>query len=322
MSSPAPSLKLGFVVELEFTLDAYGLLIRSGRAKEVLGLADIMPVAVEYPYEVGGQRHYLTVPYIPGSSLKGRARSLLETALGLPLFTTDGKIYLHTRIVQLDIRDEEPYCPVDAVFGTPAIPPNIVAEEKRFVVECWAPTRAVFRDLFPSRRYGEGLCRSRGGCEGVQLADFLEEKWENRIDRVTSTADPRNVMRLRQGVEFEGGISFLIYDVDVCRKEVCDAHSKIIGEIKEKYGGLPALYYVNKLIDALELVERTYLGASGTRGYGRVKFRDLKAVMYDVRGEPRWDPKEGSVGSLEELRKFLNEKLAAVLGDWARRSCR
>ncbi|MEM4423822.1 type III-A CRISPR-associated RAMP protein Csm3 [Pyrobaculum sp.] len=279
------SLRLSYVLEISFKLETSGLLIRSGKAKEVLGLADIMPMTIEYPVVVNKKRYILTVPYVPGSSLKGRARSLLETALGLPLFTTDGKIYLHTKIVRIEIRDEDPYCPVDNVFGTPAIPPNIVAEEKRFILECWAPTRAVFRDLFPSDDYLKRLCEAKGGCEGVQLADFLEEKWENRIDRVTSTADPRNVMRLKPGVEFKGHISFLIYDLDICRKPVCDEKSPRTKEILEKYGGVPAYYYLDMLIDSLKLVERTYLGASGTRGYGTVKFKEVTGLLYDLGGE-------------------------------------
>ncbi|RFA95074.1 type III-A CRISPR-associated RAMP protein Csm3 [Pyrobaculum aerophilum] len=278
------SLRLEYVLEISFRLETYGLLIRSGKAREVLGLADIMPMAIEYPFVIDNRKYVLSVPYIPGSSLKGRARALLETALGLPLYTTDGKIYLHTRIVRNEIRDEDPYCPVDNVFGTPAIPPNMVAEEKRFILDCWAPTRAIFRDLFPSDEYLRRLCDAKGGCEGVQLADFLEEKWENRIDRVTSTADPRNIMRLRPGVEFKGHISFLIYDLDVCRKPVCDEKSQRRELIVGKYKGVPALYYLDMLIDSLKLVERTYLGASGTRGYGTVKFKGITARLYDVGG--------------------------------------
>lgn len=298
------SLKLNYVLEISFKLETNGLLIRSGKAKEVLGLADIMPIAIEYPFVMKNRRYIITVPYVPASSLKGRARALLETALGLPLFTTDEKIYLHTRIVRNEIRDEDPYCPVDNVFGTPAIPPNIVAEEKRFILECWAPTRAIFRDLFPSDEYLARLCDAKGGCEGVQLADFLEEKWENRIDRVTSTADPRNVMRLKPGVEFKGHISFLIYDLDICRKPVCDEKSPRTKEIVEKYGGVPALYYLDMLIDSLKLVERTYLGASGTRGYGTVKFKDVTGLLYDLGGELK-----GKIGptDLDNFKKELGK---------------
>lgn len=300
------SLRLSHVLEISFKLETNGLLIRSGRSKEVLGLADIMPMTIEYPVVMGGRRHLLTVPYIPGSSLKGRARALLETALGLPLFATDGKIYLHARIVGKEIRDEDPYCPVDNVFGTPSIPPKIVAEEKRFVVECWAPTRAIFRDLYPSDEYLERLCNAKGGCEGVQLIDFLEEKWENRIDRVTSTADPRNVMRLKPGVEFKGRISFLIYDLDLCRKPICDEKSPRTKEIVEKYGGLPAVYYLDMLIESLKLVERTYLGASGTRGYGTVKFKDVAGVLYDISAKTKVEipPKRDLDSFREEIGKL------------------
>ena len=303
--SAAPTLKLKYVVEISFKLDTFGLLIRSGKAKEIMGLADIIPVSIEYPYSINNSTYILTVPYIPASSLKGRARSLLETALGLPLYTTDGKIYLHTRIVKNFIYDEDPYCPVDNVFGTPAIPPNIVSEDKKFVVECWAPSRAIFRDLFPSVEYIRRLCDAKGGCEGVQLADFLEEKWENRIDRITSTADPRNIMRLKPGVEFEGKIHFLVYDLDVCRKQICDEKSSRSKLINEQYNGKPALYYLDMLVDSLQLVERTYLGASGTRGYGTVKFKDINVAVFDVGGKKVDGKGASDLGGLKNIVKEL-----------------
>lgn len=276
-------LRLLGIVELSFTLEASGLLIRWGRAKEVIGAVDIIPVSLERVYKIDNAERTINVPYIPASSLKGRARSLLETALGLPLHTTDGKVYLHMRVAKNSITDEDPYCPVDNVFGTPALDAKRLAEMGyTHLFHCWAPTRALFRDLFPSTEYVRALCENKGGCENVTLDDFLEEKSENRVDRVTSTAEPRQILRLKQGVFFDGSISFLIYKLDICRRKECDEKTRL-GDVLQNYA-YPARYYLDMLLESLQLVERTYLGASGTRGYGQVKFRNLKAKFIDLTG--------------------------------------
>jgi CRISPR-associated protein Csm3 len=276
---PPAQLELIGAVNLGFRLEASGLLIRSGKAKEILGAADIQPITIRRQYVVDGKPYPLEVPYIPASSLKGRSRSLLELALNLPLYTTEGKIYLHMRVVRNDVMDADPYCPIDNVFGTPAIDAGRLSQQGlEYLFKCWAPSRAIFRDLYPSESYVEELCRSKGDCSYVTLDDFVEEKWENRIDRVTSTADPRNLLRLRPGAEFSGGITFLVFDLDVCPRKECAEKSAY----KDKAGDLPAKFYLDTLLKGLELVEATYLGASGTRGYGQVKFKGLRAEFKPI----------------------------------------
>ncbi|WP_069808149.1 type III-A CRISPR-associated RAMP protein Csm3 [Vulcanisaeta thermophila] len=312
--SVSPQLRLLGIFEVKFKLiNVTGLLIRSGRPREILSGTDIQSLSIDYPYEVsdgrGGTRVFvINVPYIPGSSLKGRARSLLELALNLPLQTTDGKIYQHMKVVRNDIVDNEPYCPVDNIFGTNSIPPSAVegiSDEKEkelmrtLVLKCWAPGRAIFRDLFPSKEYIERLCHEKGGCDYVDFEDFIEEKWENRIDRVTSAADPRNIYRVKPGVEFSGSISMLVFDLDVCVRKECH-------ELSNKWRfEYPAKSYMDYLLSSLELVEETYLGGSGSRGYGQVSFRDLSVDYYDA--------STGSIShlinakSLAELRRGLRD---------------
>jgi CRISPR-associated protein Csm3 len=286
MSERPPSVQLELIgaVTLEFSLETSGLLIRSGKAKEILGAADIQPLTIHRPYEIkydetNKRVYHLEVPYIPASSLKGRMRSLLELAFNLPLHTTDGKIYLHMRVAGQKVEDPDPYCPIDNVFGSPAIDFNRLSDQGvDYLFNCWAPTRAIFRDLYPSERYIKELCKSKGDCSYITLDDFVEEKWENRIDRVTSTADPRNLLRLRPGVEFSGGITFLVFDLDVCPRKECEEKSAY----RDKVGGLPAKFYLETLLKGFELVEATYLGASGTRGYGQVKFKELQAEFKPI----------------------------------------
>jgi CRISPR-associated protein Csm3 len=280
MSLGSTQLELVGIVDIRFKLETYGLLIRSGRAKEILGAADVVPMTIIRAYTVQNVTRTIEVPYIPASSLKGKTRSLLEIAYNLPLYTTDNKIYLHMRVVKDDVVHEDPYCPIDNIFGTPAIDEERLKKKGlQNLFKCWAPSRAIFRDLFPSVEYIKGLCEEKG-CSDITLGDFVEEKWENRIDRVTSTADPRNVLRLKPGVEFDGSIAFLIFDLDICIREECNqllsAYRDIIGDSP------PAKFYIQTLLKGLELVEETYLGASGTRGYGQVKFKMLKAEFKPI----------------------------------------
>ena len=280
MSLGSTQLELVGIVDIRFKLETYGLLIRSGRAKEILGAADVVPMTISRTYTVQNVTRTIEVPYIPASSLKGKTRSLLELAYNLPLYTTDNKIYLHMRVVKDDVVHEDPYCPIDNIFGTPAIDEERLKKKGlQNLFKCWAPSRAIFRDLFPSVEYIKGLCEEKG-CSDITLGDFVEEKWENRIDRVTSTADPRNVLRLKPGVEFDGSIAFLIFDLDICIREECNqllsAYRDIIGDSP------PAKFYIQTLLKGLELVEETYLGASGTRGYGQVKFKMLKAEFKPI----------------------------------------
>jgi len=280
MSLGSSQLELVGIVDIRFKLETYGLLIRSGRAKEILGAADVVPMTISRTYTVQNVTRTIEVPYIPASSLKGKTRSLLEIAYNLPLYTTDNKIYLHMRVVKDDVVHEDPYCPIDNIFGTPAIDGERLKKKGlQNLFKCWAPSRAIFRDLFPSVEYIKGLCEEKS-CSDITLDDFVEEKWENRIDRVTSTADPRNVLRLKPGVEFDGSIAFLIFDLDICIREECN---QLHSTYRDKIGDSPpAKFYIQTLLKGLELVEATYLGASGTRGYGQVKFKRLKAEFKPI----------------------------------------
>ncbi len=280
MSLGSTQLELVGIVNIRFKLETYGLLIRSGRAKEILGAADVVPMTISRTFTVENVTRTIEVPYIPASSLKGKTRSLLEIAYNLPLYTTDNKIYLHMRVVKDDVVHEDPYCPIDNIFGTPAIDGERLKKKGlQNLFKCWAPSRAIFRDLFPSVEYIKGLCEEKG-CSDITLDDFVEEKWENRIDRVTSTADPRNVLRLKPGVEFDGSIAFLIFDLDICIREECN---QLPSAYRDKIGDSPpAKFYIQTLLKGLELVEATYLGAAGTRGYGQVKFKILKAEFKPI----------------------------------------
>jgi CRISPR-associated protein Csm3 len=124
-------------------------------------------------------------PYIPGSSLKGKMRSLMERRLGLTLnrYVRTGKP--EVRIHECDNATQYATCDVCKVFG--------VAGEKEFAT----PTRLFVRDVALS-----GTDVKRLGELDTELP-YTEVKWEAAIDRITSAAVPRQFERVPAGVAFE-----------------------------------------------------------------------------------------------------------------------
>ncbi len=145
--------------------------------------------------EIGGMdnpvlKHPITgEPYIPGSSLKGKMRSLLELVLGK--VREDGEVH----------KCKELSCEICRVFGT--------SPEKEFeeVTKKRGPTRAIFRDAFISDGYREKM-RERG----LTVYDIIEEKTENNLNRITAKANPRRLERVVPGVRFSFEIVYRVFD--------------------------------------------------------------------------------------------------------------
>jgi CRISPR-associated protein Csm3 len=283
-----------------------GLLIRMPVHAQLyrIGGADLYPIVAKRKYTVDKDKNIeIEVPVVPGSSLKGRMRSLLELARGKALYSTDRRIWLHARTLSgvnpMDLNeikeDIEQRCEVDEVFGAPAIGLDQLADEwarqyaKDKKNEAWdyvqknfapvlAATRLLVDDMYPPENYVREL--SENGRRLISIADFLEEKSENRIDRITSAADPRQVVRVKPNVIFGGAMKLLVFDIDK-------------GYVKRN---------LEVVAGGLKLVEETYLGASGSRGYGRVKFRNLRVAVAKA-NEPAVGYRE--VESFNDVDKLL-----------------
>ncbi len=268
--------KLVGVIDINFKLlNKTGLIIRSPITRITIGGKDTetMMTRITYKIKIEGSTEELelTVPFIPGSSLKGRMRSLLELYEGAELYS-DGKIYMHKRNPLVENACHDPDHNLDNLFGSPSFQPQkleeianksknqnekdvIIDEEtaKEFIRKI-APTRLIVEDVYPSREYVEKLAKTK---KFVSKEDFLEEKPENRIDRITSAADPRFILRVKPGIEFEGSFHILLFDID----------EKNLSE------------YLDLLFRGMMLVEDTYLGGSGTRGYGKVLFKNIVILL-------------------------------------------
>ncbi|MCL0091744.1 type III-A CRISPR-associated RAMP protein Csm3 [Dehalococcoidales bacterium] len=174
-------------------------------------------------------------PYIPGSSLKGKMRSLLEKAHGKEQNQTLWREEKTGREVKIHVCPEEHYlnCEVCPIFGVPG---------EKFS----QPTRLIVRDIPLSDTSAEELSRAKTDLP------YSEIKWEVAIDRVTSQATPRQMERVPAGAVFSD--MELIYGIykaqDIDRFE--------------------------NLLEAMQLVEDDYLGGLGSRGSGKVKFKELE----------------------------------------------
>lgn len=176
------------------------------------------------------------LPYIPGSSLKGKMRSLLEKSLGKVKIGQKEKGSYEGKLCT------DPKEPLVQLFGYPA--------EVEMTYQYNAPTRLAVRDC--------QLC-NKEELENAENTDMYctEIKTEVSIDRLTSAANPRNFERVPAGARFKFEIVVDLYNVDDDVKvDGCTRAEKFIELLKQ----------------GMTLVEEDYLGGQGTRGYGQVRF--------------------------------------------------
>ena len=158
--------------------------LRIGGSKDDIGIGEMdNPVL----------RHPLTdYPYIPGSSIKGKLRSLCEYREGL--IQTDGR------------SAGEPHgcnrqgCMVCTLFGPHRKPQHD-----------HGPTRLIVRDAVLTTEWQEKLLAA----QETRNVNFTEVKSENWINRKTGTAgDPRPMERIPAGTEFDLNFSVRIFEGD------------------------------------------------------------------------------------------------------------
>ena len=217
-------------------------------------------------------------PYIPGSSLKGKFRSLLEKFLGKELnniiISKPNLIRIHT----CKTKEEYDKCPICIVFGS--------AER-----EINKPSRLIVRDSF----LNDGIEYSKKELEEKGDLPFSELKIETVIDRITAQAMPRELERVPAGAEFNLDLIFDLYN----EKDV---------------------EFLFDVFKSMKLLEDDYLGGSGTRGSGQIKFKDInisiKEEDYYSSGEYKAEYKninkdaktvEEILHKIEDIKNQLNQ---------------
>lgn len=201
------------------------------------------------------------LPYVPGSSLRGRLRALLEQSSGLAI--PSELVYLskrkgqEVRIHQSDRPDDE-VCLLfgrnpgrmekvggDAIESTVASPARLTVYDAPLILESITPQMRENLD-----------------------DELTEVKSENAIDRITSQANPRTLERVPAGARFRFR---MVLDI-LCAEDRA---------------------LVVRLVEALRLLEDDTLGGGGSRGSGRVKIGGVSLAWrsreYYSAGAPEHD---------------------------------
>ncbi len=232
-------MKLNQIVKITATLKCLSGLHIGGSESE-MHIGGIDNCVVKHPLT---QR-----PYIPGSSIKGKMRSLLEWKSGAvrekPLDWSDydkEKNVEVLRILQL--------------FGSAA------SEKSDEAIEAIGPTRLSFWDCSLTPEYEDMVLESN--------ALFTEAKTENVINRISGLAEhPRQVERVPANATFNFTLTMKQLDGD----------DKVLLET---------------VLKGLKLLELDSLGGSGSRGYGKVCFENLKINGQECNDFYNLDPFKG-----------------------------
>lgn len=182
-------------------------------------------------------------PYIPGSSVRGKMRGLLDRHLDKPLEKRVGR---DVRVHECQTPADYDECPVCQVFG---VAPQGALRGKTM------PTRVIVRDTFLTRESLEALDRADTD------TDFTEIKTEVAIDRITSAATPRQQERVPAGAIF--GPLQIVHSLYTQNEN--DTPNQLPGELQ----------FFDTVLTGIELLEDDYLGGSGSRGSGQIEFQNL-----------------------------------------------
>ena len=156
------------------------------------------------------------LPMLPGSSLKGKLRSLLAR--------------VYNKVI---VNHDEDAPVIKRIFGT----------AKKGEVHA---SRLLFADMFVTGQAVDEIHRQG-------LTGFTEVKFENSINRMTAGANPRQIERVIPATVF--GLD-IIYEV--VESEEIEEDFSLLGE-------------------GMRLLQYDYLGGHGSRGYGKVWFRNVEA---------------------------------------------
>lgn len=173
-------------------------------------------------------------PYIPGSSLKGKQRAMLERSLGLiPNRESDNVWRYEVDDINDAITDR-----ICRIFGS-----SSTSKSKMNF-----PSRLIVRDCFVNGRYK------------------YEKKSENVIDRISGQAVPRTNERVAKDTKFN-------IDMDYNVEVIVNGDNTILlgNNTTSNYWDI-VIEDLHTILDTFSLIEMTYLGGNGSRGYGKVFF--------------------------------------------------
>ena len=183
------------------------------------------------------------LPYIPGSSLKGKLRSIMETfgkrkregkeervLIKRNVGTFRNPIYIHC----CEDLETALNCDVCRVFGT-------------------SGERGISENLSASL-----LCRDASlDLTKQEIESFIDIKTENVLDRVTAVSNPRKIERVIPGTKFDVEMVFQVF---------------ALGDDKQLFFPKYLERDLENLFTCMAILETQGLGGLSSRGYGKVKF--------------------------------------------------
>lgn len=227
-------------------------------------------------------------PYIPGSSIKGKLRSILERFHRKPLNRAGGSgTYRYESDDLVDgysqIDNGEPIiyegartCQISRLFGSTGgrnfwVKTTLARQEKLLEANGSIETRNIQGIEYAKIKQGRN-CPARLIVRDCHLQEdsakvlaqvdtgryMTEWKFENGIDRVTAAANPRQIERVPADSRFDFE---LVYTVENYEQAATDLQNIAI---------------------ALSILEDDALGGHGSRGYGQVKFEKFGCFWRDV----------------------------------------
>ena len=187
-------------------------------------------------------------PYIPGSSLRGKMRGLLDRHFNNDLNKRVGReVYVH----ECDTKNEYDACPVCQVFGV-------------------APIGQLSRETMPTRLIVRDTSLSDDASNKLKKVDtdtlYAEIKTEVAIDRITSAATPRQQERVLADTTFG---PFEMIQSFYTQEDRGDLNAQLQNEIE----------FFDTVLKGMELLADDYLGGSGSRGSGKIAFEDLQLTF-------------------------------------------
>ncbi|MCP4359456.1 MAG: type III-A CRISPR-associated RAMP protein Csm3 [Chloroflexi bacterium] len=246
--------------------------LRIGTSTDVIEIGGMDNPIIKHPLD--------GLPYVPGSSLKGKMRSLLE----LRHDKIDAQPYELDKNGQVKKgKNNKPFknrnygdvhkpdghgcdkdkCLICRLFGSSAGEGSL------------GPGRLIVRDAYLTK--GEDGWQKKIEKRLAKGDPVTEIKHENTINRITAMANPRTMERVPAGVEFTFEIGYRIFDT---------------GD-----DGTIDWSLFKHVAEGLQLVVVDTLGGSGSRGYGKVAFDQL--TLTNLAGELLLEN-----GSLEDLLKL------------------
>lgn len=194
--------------------------------------------------EIGGSDNPIirdtvsNLPFIPGSSIKGKLRSLLELSdKDSSQSVIDNKGKVSTKGIAAKF------------FGVANNNESSKDNNDNESSNNKFHNKLIVRDAFPTEDTIKMWDKHSDIIDGAEL------KYENSLNRITSKATPRNIERVPVNSKFKLEIVLSIYDETYTTKSDYES--------------------LNPLFKSMKLLQDDYLGGSGTRGFGKIEFENI-----------------------------------------------